>query len=278
MSRIRTIGALALALATFAIAQDTITLKRELKTGAKDVYKVVAETKTLIDVPSMGEQEMTMKSSMNYALTTGEVDGTSAKVALSISDIENKVEGPMADMMQGMPEMPKEFKFNGKLDSQNRLSDMKLDGKMDMATMMMASTTSTMNMFVEYPSGAVKIGDSWDVVIPKNPMLGNEDTKFKATLVGEKDGKWVLKMNGELKIKLDMGELMKGQDPTGTGMEMQMVMTGTMKVDTDAIVDKVTGKTTEMTTALDSISVIDIVNMGIKTDQKAKGTIKMTLQ
>lgn len=278
MSRIRTLGALALAIAAVSFAQDTVTIKRELKAGAKDIYKVVTETKTLMDIPSMGEQEMIMKSTMNYALTTGEVKDDSAEVGLTISDIQAKIEGSMADMMQGMPEMPKEMKFKGTLDARNRLSNVKLDGKLDMMAMMMANTTSTMNMFVEYPGGPVKIGDSWEVVVPKNPMLGNEDTKFKATLVGEKDGKWQIKMSGELKLKSDLSEMMKGQDPTGTGLDMQMVMTGTMKMESEALVNKTTGKTVEMTTALDSATTMDIVNMGIKSDQKAKGTIKMTLQ
>lgn len=278
MSRIRTLGALALAIAAVSFAQDTVTIKRELKAGAKDIYKVVTETKTLMDIPSMGEQEMIMKSTMNYALTTGEVKDDSAEVGLTISDIQAKIEGSMADMMQGMPEMPKEMKFKGTLDARNRLSNVKLDGKLDMMAMMMANTTSTMNMFVEYPGGPVKVGDSWEVVVPKNPMLGNEDTKFKATLVGEKDGKWQIKMSGELKLKSDLSEMMKGQDPTGTGLDMQMVMTGTMKMESEALVNKTTGKTVEMTTALDSATTMDIVNMGIKSDQKAKGTIKMTLQ
>lgn len=278
MSRVRTLGALALAIAAVSFAQDTVTIKRELKAGAKDVYKVVTETKTLMDIPSMGEQEMIMKSTMNYALTTGEVKDDYAEVGLTISDIQAKIEGSMADMMQGMPEMPKEMKFKGTLDARNRLSNVKLDGKLDMMAMMMANTTSTMNMFVEYPGGPVKVGDSWDVVVPKNPMLGNEDTKFKATLVGEKDGKWQIKMSGELKLKSDLSEMMKGQDPTGTGLDMQMVMTGTMKMESEALVNKTTGKTVEMTTALDSATTMDIVNMGIKSDQKAKGTIKMTLQ
>lgn len=278
MSRVRTLGALALAIAAVSFAQDTVTIKRELKAGAKDIYKVVTETKTLMDIPSMGEQEMIMKSTMNYALTTGEVKDDSAEVGLTISDIQAKIEGSMADMMQGMPEMPKEMKFKGTLDARNRLSNVKLDGKLDMMAMMMANTTSTMNMFVEYPGGPVKVGDSWDVVVPKNPMLGNEDTKFKATLVGEKDGKWQIKMSGELKLKSDLSEMMKGQDPTGTGLDMQMVMTGTMKMESEALVNKTTGKTVEMTTALDSATTMDIVNMGIKSDQKAKGTIKMTLQ
>lgn len=277
MTRIRTIGAIALALTALAVAQDAVTIKRELKSGDTAVYKVVTDTKTLMDIPSMGEQEMIMKSSMSYALTTGEVADGKADIGLTLSNIEAKVEGSMADMMPA-PEMPKEMKFKGKLDSRNRLSDVKFEGKLDMMAMMLMSTTSTMNMFVEFPAGPIKIGDTWDVVILKNPLLGNEETLFKATLAGEKDGKWVLKMSGELKLKSDLSEIMKGQDVTGTGLDMQMVMTGTMKMETEALVDKTSGKTLESTTLMDSATTMDIVNMGIKSDQKAKGSIKMTLQ
>ena len=99
-----------------------------------------------------------------------------------------------------------------------------------------------------------------------------------ARLDGERDGKWVLKMSGDIKINGDMSEMMKGQDPTGTGMEMKLKMTGLMKMASEALVDKATGQTLEMTTALDSDIVTDIENLGIKTTQKSKGTVKLTLQ
>ncbi len=278
MKRTRALFLLALAGATLALAQDAVTLRRELKADGKEVYKMEADTKSLTDIPQMGEQEMTIKSSLLYTMTTAAPTDGKSDIGATMTDIKVKMEGPMADMMQGGPEIPKEIKFKGSIDTRNRVTDFKVDGKADLMTMMMASTNSFSNFFIEFPEKPVKVGDTWPVVIPKNPLIGNEESTLMARLDGERDGKWVLKMVGDIKINGDMSELMKGQDPTGTGMEMKIKMTGLMKMATEALVDKVTGQTLEVTTALDSDIVTDIENIGIKTTQKSKGTVKLTLQ
>lgn len=281
MNRFRTIGILALTLTALAMAQDAVTLRRELKSNTKDTYKVEMTSKTSMDIPQMGPQEMTMKAWMNYALKTGEVKETKADLDTVITDLKFEMEGPMADMMKqqgGMPEMPKEMLFKGQIDNRNRISDLKFQGKMDMMTMSMVNQASTIAMFVEFPEGAIKVGDTWKVTIPKNAFVGNDDTQMDAKLIGEEGGKWKVQMAGTMKLKPDMKEIMKGQDPTGTGMEMDMNVTGTMKLETQALIDKATGKTVEMTTKVDSKSVMEITNLGMSMDQSSNGTIKLTLQ
>lgn len=270
-------GLLALAMATYAFAQD-VTLKRDLKPNSQDVYKVEMSGSTQMDIPNVGPQDLNVTGGMNYAMKYGAVEQGVAQTDFLLSDIKLQMSGGAADMMGGAPELPKEIRFKGKLDERNRITDFKPDSKLDMMGLTMASTASTMTMFIEFPDRAVKVGDSWKVKVPRNAMVGNEESELTATLVGEKDGMWDLKMSGELKIKNDMSEMMKGMDPTGTGMDMQMVVTGTMKLDTTAQVDKTTGQTKAMVVAMQSKSVLDIVNMGIKMDQSSKTTMKMTLQ
>lgn len=278
MSLARTIALLSLAGATIVLAQDAITLRKELKAGGKDTYKIESNVRSITDIPQMGEQEMIVKSTMLYTLTTAAPADGKADLGAQMSDIKLEMEGPLAQMMQGGPEVPKELKFKGKIDDRNRITDLKVDGKADMITMMMAGSNNFMNFFIEFPEKAVKVGDTWPVVIPKNPMIGNEESTLTARLTGERDGKWVLKMSGDLKINGDLSDFMKGQDPTGTGMEMKLKMTGGIKMSSEALVDKITGQTLEMTTEMDSDTVTDIENLGIKTSQKSKGKVKMTLQ
>ena len=88
MNRARTIALVALAGATFALAQDAVTLRRELKADGKDVYKMESTARSIMDIPQMGEQEMTVKSSMLYTMSTSAPADGKAVLGAIISDIK----------------------------------------------------------------------------------------------------------------------------------------------------------------------------------------------
>jgi hypothetical protein len=277
MNRVRALAFALLALASVAMAQDAVSLRRKFEPAAKDIYKVTMTAKTTMDIPQLGEQQMSTTGSMEYTFLTDSVNEGKADLSISMTDIQFEMDGPMAQLMQGTPTMPSEIKFKGKMDERNRMSEFKVDGKLDPMAMMLANMNNVTTFFTEFPEGPVKLGDSWTVVIPKNPMIGSQDSKMVAKLEGEKDGKWVISMEGDITLNGDLSEFMKGQDPTGMGMEMVVKVKGVIKVKATSLVDKQTGKTVQMDMDMTTDSVTDIENLGLKTAQKATSKVAMSL-
>jgi hypothetical protein len=115
-----------------------------------------------------------------------------------------------------------------------------------------------MSPMIEFPEKPVAAGDTWDVVVPKSPVLSNEEQKLTAKFVGEKevDGKsvYVLSLNGSLKSNINVGELMKANPvPELEALgAIDMTIVGTLEISGEANVDKVTGQTISMTMKLTS--------------------------
>jgi len=273
------------ALAALAMAKGGVLIRHTFASGSTEVYKVTMNMANKIAIPSMGDQDMSMTGGMTYTMSYGAADEKTGKsdLKMKITDLQMKIDSAMGDMSQMMGEMPKEMLLNGKIDSRNRLSDLKADGQA--AMMMMSGTNSaTMGLFIEFPEKEVNIGDTWEVVLPKNPMTGNLEAKLTAKLEGEKDveGKpvWIVSMAGQVPMKVDMAELMKNQpDPTGGAASgMEMVITGTIDLKSTALVDKATGKTLSMTTDMKNKQTMDMTSMGMSIDMNGTMKIDMKLQ
>lgn len=232
------------ALSAFALAatQDAVSLKLVLKEGDKDVYKVASVVDQEVDASAFGAGPMNMKieSSMTLTYNTGKVDDKGiAAMVIDVTDADMKFDGPMG-APPGM-EMPKSYKVLGKMNSMGQFSDVKIEGLPAMAMMMSGSSMSSMLNTVSLPDKGVKIGDTWDVVLPKNPMMGDSDSKMKATFVATKDvdGKKVHEISVVGPVTLNMDTSKLPADATG-GMAMKM--TGTIDIKTTVQLDAATCK------------------------------------
>lgn len=267
-----------------ALASGPVLLRHNFAPNQKDEYKVEMTMLQKVAIPSMGDQDMNVKGGMKYHLTYGAKDATSGKAdfGLKITDIKMDMEGPMADAADMTDQIPKEMKLEAKIDDRNRITDYKVD-KANMSMMMMSGANSAMsNFFIEFPEKEVAIGDTWDVKMPKNPMMGNEEAILKAKLVGEKDvdGKkmYVLTLEGKINTKIDMGEMMKGEaDPTGMLAGMDMVVSGSMDMNSEALVDQASGKTISMTTKMKTKQQMEMKAMGMTLDMSGDITMKVSL-
>ncbi|HVL39561.1 MAG TPA: hypothetical protein VM328_09250 [Fimbriimonadaceae bacterium] len=276
---------LCLALAAYGFRQDGVLLRRELKPDTSETYSMTMKMKQVMNLPT-GEMPMDIASTAKLTMKMGKlVPDKGAELEMITSDMDMKFDGPMAEMAQSsQPQMPKEVIVKGHIDARNRLTDLKPVGSGAQA-MMMAGSTSMQNVgtFIEFPDRPVKIGDTWEIVIPKMPMLGNEEGKFLGKLVGEKEheGKpvWVLSMEGVLAIKMDMAEMLKNNPGAAGGIPVQnMLITGTMDVKTQALVEKATGRTLSIESLIKGKQKVEVVDFGMTVEGVSEGTVKLELQ
>jgi hypothetical protein len=267
------IGVFALAAAT----QQGTVLRRELKENTSEVYAVETVLKQVLTVPSMGDQDIDLTSTMKMTLKTGALDAATGQVAVdtTISDIKNKAEGALAGAIdQQADNIPKEIKGTGKLDARNRLALAPPKAGAGMMELLMAGSSPTSSfMFVSYPEKAVTIGDSWAIELPKSPMFGKDAPSLTAKLTGEKDGNWLINVSGLIKIDADVTEMLKNAPMIGG---QKVLIKGTMDVTGEAQVDKATGKTMLYTTKSKTQTQWDIPEMSMAVD--VAGTTATTIK
>jgi len=268
-------------------AQDGITLRKTLRQGIES-YHMESSLKQTVSLPGgAGDQEMGMTSVTAYTYKIGTVDATAgtAPVELSAKVEKFDVDGPLAEAMNSNKDkVLVTTKTNGKLDSRNRFTP-DTGKKVDpMAVMLGSASSSLVGPFIEFPEKAVKIGDSWDITIPKSPMTGKEDQKLTATLVSEKavDGKslYLVILKGTLKITINMAEIMKDNanaDLQALGAN-DMTISGTIDLNGEANLDKATCQTQSMNIKLLAKQEISVAALGDqKISSSSTGTIKITL-
>lgn len=274
--RIAIIGIGALAVLASA-SQDGVLLRRQLTAGSTEVYNVTMKS---ANTTPMGDMSIDATMKMTYKM--GEVKDGKADLDIITSDMTLKY-GGMAEMAAGMMgDVPKTVTMKGKIDERNRITDMKTVGMTMQMAMMMNSQSSSMNQSVSFPENAVKIGDTWDVVVPANAMMGTAETKFTAkydsnTMV---DGKpaMVIKMTGTMPMKLDMAELAKknpemagGQIPPG------IVIEGKIDMKLDSVVDRASGKTLTADILVKNINKVSGEGLPMEIDINGTTTIRMAL-
>ena len=266
-----------------AAKDGTITLRKTLKQGVES-YHMESSGKQVVTVPGGGDQEIGSTSASTYSYKIGAVDATggSAPVEVTTKVTKFDMDGPMAEMMAAQKDkLLISTTTTGKLDARNRFTaDTK--NKINPLTVMAGNSSySFIGPYLEFPEKAISIGDSWDVTIPKSPIMSNSDQKLTAKLVSEKDldGKavYVVALTGSLKMNINIGELMKANPvPEMEALgATDMTMSGSLDVDGEASIDKATGQTIVMTLKITSKSETNINVQGQQLSIPGTGTAKM---
>lgn len=261
--KLRALSLLVAGMAVIALAQDGIKLRRTFTAGSEDNYAFTFTSNNSMETPQ-GNMDFKVKGSNAFIVKYKDVKDGSADVEMVTKDMKMETEGG-PEMGNMGDNMPKEMIVTGKLDSRNRLSSAKAGAGMNpMVQMMLSNLSSTSGgYFIEFPEADVKIGDTWDIVLPKFSDKGGVEGKMTAKLVADKGNAYQIDVSGDVPLKVDMAELMKN-DPNAAGAGgLEMVMTGTMKTTYTVMVDKSNGKALSIDGKVDSTMKMEITNMGI---------------
>lgn len=283
-----------LALTTAAIAaQDSITLRRELKTGVTDTYKIENEVKQIVDVPSMGEQDVIYTQIATIVMKTLAVNAEKGTVDVeTLTKVEkNTTEGSLASMMGGSEtKLPDPKTEKGTLDSRNRLVIAKDPnakpqgqgaGMMSMGMPGMGNISAqTLLTLIELPEKPLKVGESVEVAIPNSASMGSmgmKDLKMTIKLIGEKEVEGqkllVLGFSGDMKLDMD-----SSKDPNAQQSPMgSMKMSGTAKLSGEGLVDKASGKTISNVMNIKNDVKVLIEQAGMEIPVKGTITLKLNL-
>ncbi|MGV3618360.1 MAG: hypothetical protein ACO1SV_23790 [Fimbriimonas sp.] len=274
-------------MAAFAVAnQDGLLIRRALQEGASDTYKVETVTQQTVNLPNgMGEQEMGTTVVATYQMKTGKVDAAKKSAAVELVYTIDKMEadGTLGAMMGGGGgETGKPTTLAGTLDELGRVKmELPKEGNAAAAAMISgAQAVGTSTISVELPEKAVKVGDTWEIVIPKSPFTGSADQKLTAKLVGEKevDGKlaYVISTAGNFKTDADLTKM--AEDAPGPMKGQKMLMKGTIDLKSDGVVEKATGRTLRITTKMKMKQTLELPDMGFTIDTNGTTSTLVTLK
>lgn len=277
------------ALAASAYSQETVTLRRLFTEGQEDVYKVATLIDQEIDTSSFGQQSQNMKidssMTMTYKLGKFDKEKNQSELEIKVSDMDFKMDLPMGGAEQGMGEFPKTYTIKGKLNQFNQLSDVKIEGLPAMAMMFTGSSMAQSLNVVSFPEQALKIGESWDLKWPKDPLFGGTEPKLKATLKGSKEYEGVpvheIAIKGVVELRIDPAEMAKaagaGEADMGMMGGMKMLISGTMDMDTVVLVDRSNGRLVMVDSKGDSNLTLELSDMGITLPIRGKTSSVMKL-
>jgi len=279
----RTLVLAGLSLATVAMAaQDGIVLRRTLKENDTETYKIDSKASQTINLPNgMGEQEMNIATTSTYKLSTGKLDAAKGTLAITALSTIDKIDadGPMGDALAS--QKPKPVTTTGTLDARGHM--VMDDSKTTMGQLQMGSgsQSSAGGIFVEFPEKAIKVGDTWEVVVPKSPTTSPEDQKLTAKLVGEKKvgdkDVWIISTSGTFKLDIDSSKLAKDKEDASNPMAGQdMHIKGTIDMTGEILVEKSTGKTLRAEAKMKAKNNVEVMGMNI--DSTGTTTIVATLQ
>jgi hypothetical protein len=251
----------ALAAALSAGVQDAYLLRYDLKPNTSEKFKIEIQSKQKIGFPG-APPEIEIKGQMDFEMATRDLDEKGlADVELKATNV--KMEGPEMPMTG---EMPKEIIFKGKLDSRNRMTGLQAAGLPAEAelTMRMSGASSSIT-FVELPEGPVKIGDTWEIEMPKNPMFGDQVPKLTAKLLALKEfdsePAYEIGLTGKVTYDINLGEALKaagGENPMG---DLEIRMKGTTGFEGLAYLARAGGKTLELSMTMDAKQTMSVMGM-----------------
>ena len=232
------------------------------------------------NIPS--DVPLDMGGSMKVILQTGKLSEDKKEVDLEIEFAESQwTFEVMGQVEQIPPDAMETQKMTGRLDERNRLNVTRFPGlpaEFAGFARSFGGTFFNLNqfLFVEFPEKKIDVGDTWDVKIPANPFTGNKEVILKARLTGEREEAnkpvYEIKMEGAIPIDLDFKQLASMfQALQAQGFDIKMSMTGTMKVEVNALVEKETGRTVYLKNTTTNEQVIEIPDYGMK--MSLKGTI-----
>ena len=288
------------ALATAALAaQDPFMIRRAFTVGATDTYKVESEVKQIIEIPSMGEQDMIMTRIATIAVKTLAVNAEKGTADVeTLTKVEKSaMDGSIAAMMGSQDsKLPDPKTEKGTIDSRNRFTVAK-DPKeskpaeqggpgsmMSMVAGMGAVSAQQMLTLVELPEKAVKIGDEFAAVLPaaagNAPSQGVKDMKMSIKLVGEKevDGVklWVVSYNGSFKLDIDPSKQPKKANEQASPAD-DVKVTGTGIIGGEGLVEQATGKTISNLFTVKNDLKVYVAQLGSELPVRGTVSTKLTL-
>jgi hypothetical protein len=279
-------------LATAALAvQGQLTIRRELKEGSTETYKVEREIKQIVEVPSMGEQDMILTTVATVAVKTNKVNAEkgSADVETFTKVEKHAMDGSIASMMGSQAsELPKPKTEKGTLDVRNRLVIAKdpkaapagggMGAMMGMSGMGPIDAQQLLTL-IELPEKPVQIGDEIPFGLPAAATAssaGLKDLKLAMKVVGEKevDGQklWVVTYTGSFKLDLDTSKLPKKPDQPENPMG-DITLTGSATIGGEGLVDQASGKTVANQMNIKNDIKVFLQQMGM--EMPARGTISV---
>lgn len=265
--------------------QDTVVIRRNLTAPTEASYRVDFSMKQMIDVPEMGgAQPFDLSGIMKNTLKIGKYDDQkkTAPLEASLTEIRMKFEG-LAAMMEGVlgGPPPKEMRFTGAIDELNRLSALKAAAQSSLGPILNVAVSSWGNL-ASYPVSAVKVGDTWQTVVPKVAGFWADNATFNYKLVGTRavDGKTlaVIEGDGTLRSLIDLSQMM-GSGGMGGSVDGQPGprMYGPLKVKVNLDVDWTTGLPYQFSAVLSGKQTLDIPAMGMARPVEGTISTKMTL-
>jgi hypothetical protein len=248
---------LLLAATTFAFAartDDSVLLRRVLTEGETVTYVTTIDVSQQMNVGGLGDQDLTIKGTSGLTVKVGKVDKEKGTAKVETTTTVGKMEmgGSIAGMVPPMSDV-KPIVQSGTISDRNRFTaDPTTNAAPGMMQLMSGGQQSSVSQFLDFPEGPVKVGETWDVLVPKGSMTYPEDQKLTATLKGEKDvdgvAAWVVTITGTYLAKIDSSKIPGAQEnPMGTiNVDAKSVVTA------EATLDKVTGKVLTMTATVKS--------------------------
>jgi hypothetical protein len=251
-------------------------LTRTLAEGATEKYKVDMTMNTLMDMPGgLGEQEMSMTSTAEYDLKFGkmnwQIPGMAVDATVTVTKMD--AEGMLAAAMGGK-DLPKPVTMKAYMDLQGRLTLAKKAAGPGFDMMSSMGSMSFSSMFIQLPDKAVKVGDSWPIKVPNTPGA-KKDQSLTATLTGERDGAWVVKVAGKYDIEMKPQALPADPNKPNPMAGQKVGLKGTIEVDGEGLVEKTTGKTLEMKSKMKTDQTASLPDMGI--DIKSQATVNTSV-
>lgn len=261
--------------------QDAITLQRTLPENTTETYKVDSKVNQTIDSQMTGEIPMTVTSAMTYKVKTGKVDPAKGTLDVEVTMNIDKMDadGPLGGQLAEQKIKPVVEK--GTLDKFGHLSLTPAVASNDaMQLAMSGAQTTQATMFIEFPDHPVKVGDTWDIAIPKSPFTGSEDQAIHAKLIGDKtdEGKsvWVVDISGKIHMEIDTSKMPVTGDQTASPLaNLKILFKGTVGVTGEGEVEKSTGRTLKLTSNGNLKSTMELPDRDMSFE--ADGTIASTL-
>jgi hypothetical protein len=239
--------------------QGGITLRRTLTEGDVDKYTFEILSSQLVYSDMMGsEMPIEITTSGKVAIKTGKVDEEKQEANVEIHVTDLKYDLGMVGGMMGDAELPREMKFTGKMNQFGEITNVNSvggaqPGGMAGGMMMMFGGGASANMMfpsIKFPEKSLRIGDTWEIPIPANPMLGVGDEKMTATIESQREEAgvpiYVIRVTAKHPTNVDMARAMEAQGGAGgnemAGMLANMKISGSMDSITVVWVERESGR------------------------------------
>lgn len=270
-----------LAFALLAAPQGEMPLRRTLTAGNVDTYKIEDKVQQTVKMPG-GETPMKIATTKTYALKTVAVDAAAGTATIEATTTFDKIEmdGPAAGMMGDKPQPVTQ---KGKIDVRNRITYEKTPGGDSLQSLLSGTQNAAASeTFVELPEKPVKIGDKWEMVVEKNPLVFDQDQKLIATLTGEREvdgvAVWVVSVKGLLKTSVDSSKLPNAKGIDSPAGRTNIRVKGEIDLTSEGLVEKKTGRTISMITKGASKTTLELVETGITLETSGQLDSTVTLQ